>query len=237
MKRLLLHICCAPCSLIPLEVFAQEGYSLAAAYINPNIHPASEYQRRLAAFKAHAQSLELTILEASHETEAWEQAVGCFGGPYPLIKGAADYEDNLRARQARCRQCYRLRFTRLARLAADEGFDHIATTLTISPYQFTGIIFEELEQAAQNYGLNPVCLDFTARYFEATRRSRALGMYRQNYCGCRYSVLEADAERAFRGKHGGAAAKDEAGSRGTSNDGGDDTGNDAHRGGSNNAHQ
>lgn len=101
-------------------------------------------------------------------------------------------------RAARCRACYRLRLEETARRAAEQGFDGIGTTLSVSPYQYTDIIREELERAAAQAGVAAVFEDFRPFYPEATRRSRDLGMYRQNYCGCALSDLEAAAERAER---------------------------------------
>lgn len=102
-------------------------------------------------------------------------------------------------RDNRCRACYRLRLEELARYAHEHGFDAIGTTLSVSPYQYTSIIQEELERAAAHYdGLAALFEDFRPYYPNATKRSRDLGMYRQNYCGCAYSDKEAAAERAAR---------------------------------------
>ena len=109
-------------------------------------------------------------------------------------------------REARCRACYRMRLEETARVAAERGFDGIGTTLSVSPYQYTQVIREEVERAAAQAGVAPVFEDFRPYYDEATRESRELGMYRQNFCGCRISDLEAAAERAER-KEQRAAAK------------------------------
>ena len=102
-------------------------------------------------------------------------------------------------RDNRCRACYRLRLEELARYAHEHDFDAIGTTLSVSPYQYTSIIKEELERAAAHYdGLTALFEDFRPYYPNATKRSRDLGMYRQNYCGCAYSDKEAAAERAAR---------------------------------------
>ena len=101
-------------------------------------------------------------------------------------------------REARCRACYRLRLEETARVAAERGFEGIGTTLSVSPYQYTEVIREEVIRAAERAGLSGVFEDFRPYYDEATRRSRALGMYRQNFCGCRISDEEAAAERAER---------------------------------------
>ena len=109
-------------------------------------------------------------------------------------------------REARCRACYRLRLEETARVAAERSFEGIGTTLSVSPYQYTQVIREEVERAAAQAGVAPVFEDFRPYYDEATRESRELGMYRQNFCGCRISDLEAAAERAER-KEQRAAAK------------------------------
>lgn len=102
------------------------------------------------------------------------------------------------ARQARCRACYRIRFEESARFAAEHGFDALGTTLSVSPYQYTEIIREELERACESVGISPLFEDYRPYYDEATRRSREAGMYRQNFCGCRFSDEEAQTEREAR---------------------------------------
>ncbi len=103
-----------------------------------------------------------------------------------------------RARKARCRACYRLRFEEAARYAREHGFAALGTTLSVSPYQYTRIIREELERACSREGIEAHFADYRPFYDEATRRSREGGMYRQNYCGCRFSDAEAAAEREER---------------------------------------
>ncbi len=102
------------------------------------------------------------------------------------------------ARQARCRACYRQRFAEAARFAAENGYGQLGTTLSVSPYQYTAIIEEELCRAAEAHGLEPLFSDYRPYYDAATQRSREKGMYRQNYCGCRFSAEEAQAEREQR---------------------------------------
>ena len=101
-----------------------------------------------------------------------------------------------RERERRCRACYALRLAEACRVAEERGFAHIATTLAVSPYQLFETCNEVLERLARARGLTPVIRDFRPYYPEATRRSRELGMYRQNYCGCRFSAAEAAMDRA-----------------------------------------
>ena len=80
-------------------------------------------------------------------------------------------------------------------MAREQGFSFISTTLAVSPYQLFDVCGDELVSIARSYGLTSVWRDFRPYYAEATRESRELGMYRQNYCGCRFSAAEATLER------------------------------------------
>ena len=100
-------------------------------------------------------------------------------------------------RKERCRACYRLRLEEAARAAVENGFEALTTTLAVSPYQFTDVIHEELERACAQTGIEALFEDYRPYYDEATRISREIGMYRQNYCGCRFSIKEGEATRAF----------------------------------------
>lgn len=178
--RTLLHACCGPCSLEPTRILKDEGVDFAIHYANSNIFPPEEHAQRLDTLKEHVTDAEgIDLLESAYDTAAWEREVAPHGTD----------------REARCRACYRLRFEETAQTAKEQGFGAISTTLTISPYQFTDIILEELEAAAARHGLEADARDYRDRYREATRRSREMGMYRQNYCGCRFSIAEAEAER------------------------------------------
>ncbi|NHM15353.1 hypothetical protein GMI69_01510 [Eggerthellaceae bacterium zg-887] len=152
--------------------------------------------------------------KAEAPAEAGREAAGTTGATAPVEAAAAPVEAaalatldprlqaalavDPDARAARCRACYRLRFEEAARYAVEHGFDAIGTTLSVSPYQYTDVIEEELDRAAARHGLDSVFRDFRPYYDEATRRSREAGMYRQNFCGCRFSDTEAQAERQLR---------------------------------------
>lgn len=178
--RTLLHACCGPCSLEPVRLYEEEGADFGIYYDNPNIHPKAEYEHRLETIeKFVAEPHGLPFIEGPYDPQEWEKRAGVCGTD----------------REKRCRACYRMRFERLAAIAAEQGYDAIGSTLTISPYQYTSVIIEELERAAEGAGLTSDARDYRDCYPEATRRSRELGMYRQNYCGCRFSIAEAELER------------------------------------------
>lgn len=180
MTPLLLHACCAPCSLEPVRLLREEGFEPTICWTNPNIQPVDERERRLVELRRWCADASIELIEAGEDCERWERAVA------PLATN----------RQRRCRACYGLRLAEACRVAQERGFEHIATTLAVSPYQLFEVCNDVLERLAAAHGLTPVIRDFRPFYPEATRRSRELGMYRQNYCGCRFSAVEAAMDRA-----------------------------------------
>ena len=211
--KLLLHACCGPCSLEPTRILREEGHELTIFYANSNIAPAAEYEHRLQTLVDWAADEGIPVIEGAYDPASWEAGPGRIGqAALDEAVAAADAAgadagaDALppclsvdpERRRARCRACYRLRFEETARVAVEGGFEGICSTLSVSPYQYTDIIREELSRAAGQAGLQELFRDFRPNFPEATRRSRELGMYRQNYCGCRFSDEEAAAERAQR---------------------------------------
>ncbi len=180
--RLALHACCGPCLLEPFDALVAEGHEVVVVYANPNIHPSEEYARRLGVLVAHAAEAGIEVVELDYDPSRWAAGPGVHG---------ADQKN-------RCRACYRLRLNDVAEWAAANGFDALATTLTVSPYQDAAAIAEEGARAAEAHGLTYLARDYRERYPDATRRSRELGMYRQNYCGCAPSQAEASAQREAR---------------------------------------
>lgn len=181
MTRLLLHACCAPCSLEPVRLLVDEGFDPTICWTNPNIQPTEEHDRRLAELRCWCAGVGIPLIEAHEDSALWERGVAAIGA---------------RDRERRCRACYALRLAEACRVAEAKGFSHIATTLAVSPYQLFDTCNDVLEHLAAAHGLTPVIRDFRPWYPEATRRSRELGMYRQQYCGCRFSAAEAALDRA-----------------------------------------
>ena len=181
-KRLALHACCGPCLLEPYDAFIAEGARVTVVFFNPNIHPAEEYERRRDTLLDQTRRSGADAVELPYDPALWLEEVG----------------PHARSSEERCRACYRLRLRRVAQWAAQNGFDAVATTLTVSPYQNPDAIGEEGTSAASDAGVEYVHRDFRGRYAEATRRSRELQMYRQNYCGCVISDVEAREQRARR---------------------------------------
>ena len=180
MTPLLLHACCAPCSLEPVRLLVEEGFEPTICWTNPNIQPVSEHGKRLEELRRWSSDNGIRLIEAADDRDRWDASVARFG---------AD-------RERRCRACYALRLAEACRVAEREGVSHVATTLAVSPYQLFDTCNDVLEKLASAHGLTPVIRDFRPWYPQATVRSRELGMYRQNYCGCRFSAAEAALDRA-----------------------------------------
>ena len=164
-------------------MLSAEADEVVVVYANPNIHDLGEYERRRDTLLSYAREHGVEVAEIEYDPATWMQEVGRFG------------DDKAR----RCRACYRLRLTLTAEWAVAHGYGAIATTLTVSPYQDADAIREEGERVAAEAGVEYAGRDFRDRYTDATRRSHELGMYRQRYCGCVLSQVEAANQRRARG--------------------------------------
>ena len=187
MTHLALHCCCAPCTIEPLRDLATRYDRVTLVYYNPNIHPADEYARRRDQFAEYAADLAAEFVEIPYDASEWVEAITLAAADSPKDEPFD-----------RCAACYRLRLSRVARWAAEHGADSFSTTLTVSPYQSQEGIRAAGERVAAETGVAFDYHDYSDRYPAATEESRALGMYRQNYCGCFLSKIEAEAERAAR---------------------------------------
>ena len=174
--KLLLHTCCAPCSIYPVKALREEGIEPTLYWYNPNIHPYTEYKARRDCLKEHAknQQLELVVDDAYGLDE--------FVCNVNMEKG------NLRTR---CETyCYPKRLMAAFEYAKKNGYDAITTTLLYSIYQKHDKIVELMELYAQKYGIEFVYRDFREGWREGQETARQLGLYMQKYCGCVYSEEE-----------------------------------------------
>ncbi len=199
--KIVLHACCGPCSTVPLRDYLSQNKQICIFFANSNIHPQSEYLRRRDTIAAYAKTLGVDFVEGAYSVNRWMDTIG----------------DCKEFGPSRCTLCYRMRFTETAEFAKSYGADAIATSLTISPYQYTDLINSELARAADNHGLTALKADYREQYKQSVEMSREAGMYRQNYCGCIYSLVEAQEQRAAARKArkaAKAAAKTEKGAAG-----------------------
>ena len=172
--KLLLHICCGPCSTEVIRRL-KDDYEVVGFFYNPNIHPDEEYHKRL--------------MEVQRISALWRVLVDV--GPHDherFLDAARGLEAEVEGGK-RCLVCYRLRLEETARRAADNGCTHLATTLTIAPMKKAAAINPIGREAAVRYDLVFVEADWKKRdgFRNSIELSHDLGLYRQNYCGCEFS--------------------------------------------------
>ncbi len=179
--RLLLHSCCAPCSSYVLE-YLSEYFSITVFYYNPNIYPPEEFGKRVEEQERLIRGLPakhpVSFLEGPYEPERF----------YEMAKGMEQIPEG----GERCFRCYRLRLLETAQMARAGGFDYFTTTLSISPLKNAQKLNEIGARLAEEYGVPYLFSDFKKRngYKRSTELSAEYGLYRQDYCGCVYSLRE-----------------------------------------------
>ena len=177
--KLLLQSCCGPCSTYVLEYLLRH-FEVTVVYYNPNIYPVQEYQKRLYYQKKAISCTEgrnpVHFLDCSYEPDEF----------YEAVKG---YEDQPEGGQ-RCIKCFRLRLEYTARLAKKLGFDYFGTTLTVSPHKNAEIINKIGLELQEEYGVRYLVSDFKKKngYKRSIELSRQFELYRQEYCGCEFSL-------------------------------------------------
>lgn len=174
--RLLLHVCCAPCSSYVQE-YLTPYFDITLFFYNPNIDTAKEYTHR-------STELERLVKEAGFPSKI----MICDHDPESFARMAEGMEDEPEG-GARCRLCYELRMRKAAEYAASHGFDLFTTTLSISPHKRADWINEIGEALADEYGIRHLPSDFKKRggFKRSVELSQEYDLYRQDYCGCRMS--------------------------------------------------
>ena len=169
MNTVLLHTCCAPCSVYCVDSLRAEGIEPTALWYNPNIHPYQEYVARRDTLMWYAPSInmDLRVIEEY--------------GLRDFVRAVAEDIPH------RCTHCYDIRMDRTARYAAEHGFTAFSTTLLVSPYQNHQGIIAAAEAAAVKYGVEFLYRDFRVGFREGQAKARELEMYMQKYCGCIFS--------------------------------------------------
>lgn len=173
MKKLLLHTCCGPCLIYPQEALGKD-YDLTIFYYNPNIHPKEEYKKRLKTLKKYCCNKNFNLLVDEYTPANY----------FSKIK-------HKEKKECRCPECYRLRLTRTAEQAKRLGYKYFSTTLMVSPYQDLEKIIAIGKELAVKYDLEFITgEDWNKNFREAQVKAKELGMYRQKYCGCKFSLEE-----------------------------------------------
>lgn len=183
--RLLLHSCCAPCSSYVLE-YLSDFFEITVFYYNPNIYPDSEYTKRVEEQQTLIGDMTfqypVSFIEGNYDTVKF----------YEMAKGLEQVKEG----GERCFRCYELRLRETAKLAAKQGFDYFTTTLSISPMKNAQKLNEIGGQLAGKYGVPYLFSDFKKKngYKRSIELSGEYGLYRQDYCGCVFSMKERQIE-------------------------------------------
>ncbi|MCB9803154.1 epoxyqueuosine reductase QueH [Candidatus Nomurabacteria bacterium] len=187
-KRLLLHSCCAPCSIYILQQL-MSSWDLTVYFYDPNIHPRAEYNQRRDEMKNYTAKLGLDFIEGPYDSLAWLEKT----------KGLEDEPE----RGKRCDQCFDLRLGETARFAKLEKYDAFATVLTISPHKDAQKISLIGQKLAQSFGLEFLDRDWKKKdgFKISCALSKEQGFYRQDYCGCLYSKRDSLLRKVKREKN------------------------------------
>ena len=203
--RLFLHVCCGPCAIAVLEYLVGEGHEVTGFFFNPNIMPLAEYlRRREGAVEVHAK-LGLPLVLA--DTLPWDEQKALWGPNWGVEGGEGLLAERLASlppavhpagwlrlmhlrEYERCGLCWWLRLRATAMMAKKLGFDAMSSTLLYSRYQNHERIQQQSRLLAKAAGLDFFYHDFRGLWQTGIDRSKELGMYRQQYCGCVYSEYE-----------------------------------------------
>ena len=176
---LLLQCCCAPCSSAVLERL-KEHFELKLYFYNPNIYPKEEYEKRLSQFDTLLNNTDFPnkteLVKSRYEQEEF----------FSAVKGLENEKEGGR----RCTECFRLRLEESARKAKEIGADYFCTTLSVSPHKNSALLNEIGVQTQEKYGVKYLLSDFKKKegYKRSIELSKELRLYRQNYCGCKFSI-------------------------------------------------
>ena len=180
-KKLLLHVCCGPCSSYVME-YLNKYFDITIYYYNPNIDTKEEFDKRTSEVNRLVKEADFAngvdVVVAPYEKELFEE----------LSKGL----ENEKEGGARCKKCYYLRLKKSCEYAKNNGFDFFTTTLTISPYKDAEALNSIGKKLEEEYGVKYLYSDFKKKngYKRSIELSKIYNLYRQDYCGCKYSKKE-----------------------------------------------
>lgn len=168
--NLLLHTCCAPCSVYCIDSLRKENIEPTVYWYNPNIHPYMEYKARRDCLKEYTKSIEINAI---------------FEEDYGLDEFCKNVSNALNTRCVN--YCYPVRLRKTFEYAKQNGFDSVSTTLLYSIYQKHDFIKAYCEKLAKEYGIEFLYRDFRDGFWVGHDKARELGLYMQKYCGCIFS--------------------------------------------------
>ena len=186
--RLLLHSCCAPCSTHCIKTLTPY-FDITILYYNPNIEPYEEYLKRKEEIKfinefPHTNIID--IMDCDYDNDLFVD----------MSKGL----ENEPERGARCIKCYYLRMNKTAELAKNHNYDYFATTLTLSPLKDSKKLNEIGEKLEEKFNVKYLYSDFKKKegYKDSIELSNQYNLYRQDYCGCKFSKRDRDKQKELK---------------------------------------
>lgn len=200
--KLLLHACCAPCSSHCLE-YLRQYFDITVFYYNPNIMNEPEYRKRVEEEKRliaeYNKQVETENFEGMN-SDASARKIEIIEGDYIV----SDYLNAVRGLENcseggdRCTRCFELRLEESARIAKENGFEFFTTTLTISPLKDAERLNRIGDEMGNKYGVSFLPSDFKKKegYKRSIELSHMFDLYRQDFCGCEFSRLQREKEKA-----------------------------------------
>lgn len=175
-NKIILHACCGICSGYPVSFLQDAGYRVLVYFYNPNIYPLEEYQKRLAAERTICSHFGVELIEGEYDTENF----------YECAKGLEQEPE----KGKRCIECFKLRLERTAKLCIAKGIKNFTTSIVISPHKNFQLLSVLGKDIAEKYALNYLDIDFKKKdgFLKTNKIARELNLYRQNYCGCEFSI-------------------------------------------------
>ena len=171
--KLLLHTCCAPCSVYCIDSLRKENIEPTVDWFNPNIHPYMEYKARRDCLKEYTKMINVNAI---------------FEENYGLDEFCKNVVNDL---NNRCKNyCYYVRLEQTAKYAKENGYTAFSTTLLVSPYQNHDALVEVAKMMAKKYDIEFLYRDFRVGFREGQAKARELGLYMQKYCGCIFSEAQ-----------------------------------------------
>ncbi len=180
---LLLHSCCAPCSTYVLEYLSQY-FKITVYYYNPNIYPPEEFNKRIEEQGRLIKNMKfkntVSFVPCDYDSEMF----------YSAVKGLESIHEGGK----RCEECFKLRLRKTAEFAKSNNYEYFTTTLSISPLKNSKILNEIGKSLSFEFGVKYLYSDFKKKngYKRSCELSREYDLYRQNYCGCVFSMKEAE---------------------------------------------
>jgi len=171
--KVLLHVCCGPCAIHPLDVLKKQGHEVHGFFYNPNIYPEEEFLRRKKAVEQFSQVSGMKINSLAYQLQEYRDAI-----------------KDLNDKQQRCGKCWHLRLRKAAEFAKKNDFDAFTTTLLVSPYQDHDSLKNLGHQIQEAEKIDFLYMDFREGFSEGQNEAKKLNLYRQKYCGCAYSLYE-----------------------------------------------